>query len=71
MAEEIQQLILNTLDNHETIQDTRKLVLPGNSDAAVTHDAQTTILGALNSLLSREVRGPYFESGGIFDHIFS
>lgn len=61
MAEEIQQLILNTLDGQGKIQDTRTLVLPGQSDAAATQDAQTAILGALNSLLSREVRSLYFE----------
>ena len=63
MAEEIQQLILNTLDSQGKIQDTRTLVLPGQSDAAATQDAQTAILGALNSLLSREVRGLYLEIG--------
>lgn len=57
MAEEIQQLILNTLESNGQIQDTRTLVLPGKSDAAVTQDAQVAILGALNSLLSREVCG--------------
>ena len=56
MAEDIQQLILNTLESHGTIQDTRTLVLPGQSDPAATQDAQIAILGALNSLLSREVR---------------
>lgn len=55
MAEEIQQFILNTLESHGEIRDTRKLVLPGKSDAAATQDAQIAILGALNSLLSREV----------------
>ena len=55
MAEAIQQLILDTLDSQAKIKDTRTLVLPGQSDAAVTQDAQITILGALNSLLSREV----------------
>ena len=55
MAEEIQQLILDTLDSKGKIQDTRTLVLPGHSDAAATQDAQIAILGALNSLLSREV----------------
>ena len=55
MAEAIQQLILNTLDSKGKIKDTRTLVLPGQSDAAATQDAQIAILGALNSLLSREV----------------
>lgn len=60
MAEEIQQLILDTLDSQGKIQDTRTLVLPGQSNAAATQDAQTAILGALNSLLSREVRDLHF-----------
>ena len=55
MAEAIQQLILDTLDSQGKIKDTRTLILPGQSDAAVTQDAQIAILGALNSLLSREV----------------
>ena len=55
MAEGIQQFILNTLESQGKIQDTRTLVLPGKSDAAATQDAQIAILGALNSLLSREV----------------
>ena len=59
MAEAIQQLILDELDKHGSIKDTRTLVLPGQTDAAATHDAQITILGALNSLSSREVREMY------------
>ncbi|OCH87914.1 hypothetical protein OBBRIDRAFT_820437 [Obba rivulosa] len=55
MAEAIQQLVLDTLDKHGAIKDTRVLVLPGQQDAAVTHDAQITILGALNSLASRDM----------------
>lgn len=55
MAEEIQQLILDTLESHGTIQDTRTLVLPGRSEPAAAQDAQIAILGALNSLLSREM----------------
>lgn len=55
MAEAIQQLILDTLDKDGSIKDTRTLVLPGHSEAAATHDAQIIILGALNSLSSREV----------------
>ena len=61
MAEEIQQLILDTLDSQGKVKDTRTLVLPGQSGAAATQDAQTTILGALNSLSSREVRDLHFE----------
>lgn len=55
MAEVIQKLILETLDKDGTIKDTRTLVLPGEVDAAASHDAQIIILGALNSLASREV----------------
>lgn len=56
MAEAIQQLILDTLDNQSTIKDTRTLTLPGHKEPAASHDAQIIILGALNSLSSREVR---------------
>jgi phenylalanyl-tRNA synthetase alpha chain len=56
MAETLQQLLLDTLDAQSTIKDTRSLVLPGQSQPATSHDAQITILGALNSLLSRDVR---------------
>ena len=56
MAEAIQQLVLDTLDKEGTIKDTRTLVLPGQTDPAASHDAQIIILGALNSLSSREVR---------------
>lgn len=59
MAEAIQQLILDTLDKQGTIKDTRTLVLPGQTDAAATHDAQIVILGALNSLSSREVNDAF------------
>ena len=55
MAEAIQQLVLDTLDKEGTIKDTRTLVLPGQTDPAASHDAQIIILGALNSLSSREV----------------
>lgn len=55
MAEAIQKLILDALDKHGIIKDTRTLVLPGQEDPAATHDAQIIILGALNSLSSREV----------------
>lgn len=56
MAESLQQLILDTLDARSPIKDTRSLVIPGQSQSATSHDAQITILGALNSLLSRDVR---------------
>lgn len=55
MAETLQQLILDTLNSSSEISDTRNLTLPGQSSPASSHDAQITILGALNSLLSREV----------------
>jgi phenylalanyl-tRNA synthetase alpha chain len=55
MAESLQQLILDVLDSSSIIKDTRSLVLPGKSEAAISHDAQIAILGALNSLLSRDV----------------
>ncbi len=56
MAEAIQQLVLDNLDKDGTIKDTRTLVLPGQTEPASTHDSQIIILGALNSLSSREVR---------------
>jgi phenylalanyl-tRNA synthetase alpha chain len=55
MAEVLQQLILDTLDSSSSIEDTRSLTIPGESGPAISQDAQITILGALNSLLSREV----------------
>ena len=56
MAENLQQLILDTLDAQSTIEDTRSLTIPGQSAPAIFQEDQITILGALNSLLSREVR---------------
>lgn len=47
--------MLKTLDAEGTIKDSRQLVLPGETQPAVSHDAQLTVLGALNSLSSREV----------------
>ena len=55
MAEALQQLLLDTLAKHSIIKDTRTLVIPGQADPAEGHEAQITILGALNSLHSREV----------------
>ncbi|EPS93546.1 hypothetical protein FOMPIDRAFT_1026494 [Fomitopsis schrenkii] len=55
MAEAIQQLVLDTLDKFGTIQDTRALVLPGYTEPAASHDSQIIILGALNSLSSRDM----------------
>ena len=56
MAESLQQLILDTLDANSIIQDTRSLTIHGTSQPATSHEDQIAILGALNSLLSREVR---------------
>lgn len=53
--EAIQELILSTLDREGEIKDTRNLVLPGDSGPAISQDAQLSILGALNSLSSRDV----------------
>lgn len=61
MAEAIQQLVLDTLHTSGKIKDTRTLVLPGQKDAAASQDAQIQILGALNSLASREVNIEYPE----------
>ncbi|KAI9466861.1 phenylalanine-tRNA ligase [Lactarius psammicola] len=55
MAESIQQLILDHLDIHGSVDDTRTLTLPGAAAPASNADSQITILGALNSLLSREM----------------
>jgi len=56
MAEQLQQLILDTLSADGSIKDTRSIIIPGESGPAVTQDAQLIIQGALNSLGSREVR---------------
>ncbi|KAH0578863.1 hypothetical protein H2248_003055 [Termitomyces sp. 'cryptogamus'] len=56
MAETLQQLILDSLDALSIIDDTRSLTIPGQSAPATSEEDQITILGALNSLLSREVR---------------
>jgi phenylalanyl-tRNA synthetase alpha chain len=55
MSEALQKLILDTLDLHGLIIDTRAIVLPWNTQNASKGEEQITILGALNSLLSREV----------------
>lgn len=55
MAESLQQLILDSLDAHSAINDTRLLTIPGQSQPAASHEDQIAILGALNSLLSRDV----------------
>jgi len=55
MSEVIQQLVLATLASHGTINDTRTLVIPGQMQSATSSEDQISILGALNSLMSREV----------------
>jgi len=55
MSQELQQLILDTLEKESEIKDTRAIFLPGESGPALTQDAQLVIQGALNSLLSREM----------------
>ncbi|KAL1747666.1 tRNA synthetases class II core domain (F)-domain-containing protein [Schizophyllum fasciatum] len=55
MAEALQQLVLDTLDRENEIKDTRSLTIPGESQPATSSDAQIAILGALNSLSSREM----------------
>ena len=57
--EAIQELILKTLESDGVIKDTRQLILPGDSSPAVSQDAQLSILGALNSLSSRDVSRIY------------
>jgi phenylalanyl-tRNA synthetase alpha chain len=58
MSETLQQLILDTLNEQSVINDSRSLILPGKSDPAASPDEQMIVLGALNSLLSREVLVP-------------
>jgi hypothetical protein len=55
MSEILQQIVLDTLESQSLIKDTRTLVLPGQSQAASSNEDQIAILGALNSLLSRDV----------------
>jgi phenylalanyl-tRNA synthetase alpha chain len=60
MVESLQQLVLDTIDAHKTIEDTRSLIIPGQTQPATSHEDQIAILGALNSLLSRDVRPDLF-----------
>ncbi|KAF8640129.1 hypothetical protein AX17_001365 [Amanita inopinata Kibby_2008] len=55
MAEALQQLILDTLHALDVIEDTRTIVIPGKSQPATAQEDQISILGALNSLLSRDM----------------
>lgn len=59
MAEQLQQLILDTLNSNVSIPDTRALTIPGDAAPATSQDAQLAIQGALNSLLSKEARPIY------------
>lgn len=56
MSEALQKVVLDALESHGVISDTRSLILPGQANTASTSEDQIIILGALNSLLSREVR---------------
>ncbi|KAK0206376.1 phenylalanine-tRNA ligase [Desarmillaria ectypa] len=69
MVEALQQLILDTLDAQPSIEDSRTLVLPGQKEPATSHEAQITILGALNSLLSREMIK--YETCEVFTHVLT
>jgi phenylalanyl-tRNA synthetase alpha chain len=66
MAEAIQQLILDTLQANEVIQDSRTLILPGQSYSAASHEDQIVVLGALNSLLSRDMI--VYDTHEVFTH---
>ncbi|KAI0003097.1 hypothetical protein BJV74DRAFT_815484 [Russula compacta] len=69
MAESIQQLILDYLHTHASLSDSRTLTLPGATSPATDADAQITILGALNSLLSREMI--HYESHETHSHVLT
>ncbi|EDR12918.1 uncharacterized protein LACBIDRAFT_183128 [Laccaria bicolor S238N-H82] len=55
MAEALQRLILDSLQSGDFINDTRSLILPDKGQPAECLEDQITILGALNSLSSREM----------------
>ncbi|KAH9966102.1 phenylalanine-tRNA ligase [Russula dissimulans] len=55
MAESLQQLILDHLDANGALSDSRTITIPGAASPATDADSQITVLGALNSLLSREM----------------
>ncbi|KAF7776032.1 hypothetical protein Agabi119p4_4425 [Agaricus bisporus var. burnettii] len=69
MAEPLQQLVLTTLDVQGSIPDTRTLVLPGQTLPAASNDDQIAILGALNSLLSREMIT--YETREVISHVLT
>ncbi|KAF8663383.1 hypothetical protein AX16_000958 [Volvariella volvacea WC 439] len=66
MSDPLQQYILDALQANSTIPDTRQLIIPGQSKSAASHDEQIAILGALNSLLSREMI--QYETHEVFSH---
>jgi len=66
MSESLQHTILHSLDTHGSISDTRTLSIPGSTAQATDADAQISILGALNSLLSREMI--HYESHETLSH---
>ena len=55
MAESLQQLVLDHLEVNGSLSDSRTITIPGTTSPAADAESQITILGALNSLLSREV----------------
>ncbi|PPQ83267.1 hypothetical protein CVT25_004006 [Psilocybe cyanescens] len=67
MSEALQKLILDTLESQSSIKDTRSLVLPDQSAPATSSEDQIVILGALNSLLSREMIK--YETNEVLTHI--
>ncbi|KAK7470476.1 Phenylalanyl-tRNA synthetase, beta subunit, cytoplasmic [Stygiomarasmius scandens] len=66
MSEQLQQLILDTLEKHSKIEDTRSLDVPDKSDP---YEDQLAILGALNSLLSRDM--VKYESHDVFSYVLT
>ncbi|CAA7259889.1 unnamed protein product [Cyclocybe aegerita] len=67
MAEALQKLILDTLEAETTIKDTRSLILPGQAQPASSNEDQIVILGALNSLLSRDMI--QYETHEVITHV--
>ncbi|KAF9534187.1 phenylalanine-tRNA ligase [Crepidotus variabilis] len=55
MSETLQKLVLDELDANGSIKDTKTLILPGQTHPATSGEDQIIVLGALNSLLSREM----------------
>ncbi|KAF8974446.1 hypothetical protein BDZ97DRAFT_1911627 [Flammula alnicola] len=67
MSEALQKLVLDTLESQSSIKDTRSLVLPGQVQPASSSEDQIVILGALNSLLSREM--VQYETHEVLSHV--